>query len=190
MVLTLFFFSVITTSFLNIFTAVSWTPSSTYTPDDITDSIEDGPCSLIPTSDCHLKTTSDGQVHNVWLTTPVSCFVPLLSPVFCQVFLNTYLPPYIGPDSRYHPDATEPLVKDGRALPWQSHDIPITPTQAVEQAGKFFGREHEILGWFIGFLGVLLIVLKCGFICRKRTSSLYALVLVSRDGNYMLIHRA
>jgi len=44
-------------------------------------------------------------------------------------------------------DATEPLVKDGRALVWRSHDIPITATQvADEQAGKLFGRDHEILG--------------------------------------------
>jgi len=44
-------------------------------------------------------------------------------------------------------DATEPLVKDGRALVWRSHDIPKTATKgADEQAGKLFGREHEILG--------------------------------------------
>jgi hypothetical protein len=51
-------------------------------------------------------------------------------------------------------DATEPLVKDGRALVWRSHDIPITATQpADEQAGKLFGRDHEILGLLnVGFM--------------------------------------
>ena len=43
-------------------------------------------------------------------------------------------------------DVMEPLVKDGRALVWRRHDNPITATQvADEQAGKLFGREHEIL---------------------------------------------
>jgi len=59
---------------LDIFTPMSWTLSSTDTPDDIPDTIEDGVYSLIPTSDCHLKSTSDEQVYNIWFTTPVSCF--------------------------------------------------------------------------------------------------------------------
>ena len=38
-------------------------------------------------------------------------------------------------------------VKDGRALVWCRHDIPIMATQAVEeQVGTLFGREYEILG--------------------------------------------
>ena len=44
-------------------------------------------------------------------------------------------------------DATEPLVKDGHALVWWSHDIPIMATQvADEQARTLFGHKHEILG--------------------------------------------
>ena len=76
MVLTAFFFVFVSLNkFLDIFTPMSWTLSSTDTPDDIPDTIEDGVYSLIPTSDCHLKSTSDEQVYNVWFTTPVSYFV-------------------------------------------------------------------------------------------------------------------
>ena len=54
---------------------MSWTLGSADTPDDIPDMIEDGVYSLIPTSDCHLKSTSDEQVYNIWFMTPVSCFI-------------------------------------------------------------------------------------------------------------------
>ena len=163
---------------------MSWTLDSTDTPDDISDSIEDGVYSLFRTSDCHLKSTRYGSR----LRSVILFLVHRPSPCFSQ-----YLPPYIGPDSRYHPGATETLVKDGRAHVSRSHDIPITATQAAvdEQAGKLFGREHEILIVLnIGssfFFGVADCTQDVVFICRKGTSLLYPLVLVSRNGNYMAI---
>ena len=63
-------------------------------------------------------------------------------------------------------DATEPLVKDGRALVWRSHDIPKTATKgADEQAGKLFGREDEILGLLnVGsFISVHVVSLECAY---------------------------
>ena len=57
---------------------------------------------LIPTSDCHLKSTSDEQVHNVW-SWPLSVILfSALSPLFHWVFLNMW--PYLGPGSRYCPN--------------------------------------------------------------------------------------
>ena len=48
-------------------------------------------------------------------------------------------------------DVTQPLVRDGRALVWQSHDIPIMATQAAdEQVG-------EIVWACMRFLGILML---------------------------------
>lgn len=57
---------------VDIFSPMSWTLSSQDTPDDIPDSIENGVYSLIPTTGCHVKCTTDEQVDTVWFTTPVS----------------------------------------------------------------------------------------------------------------------
>lgn len=43
-------------------------------------------------------------------------------------------------------EAIEPVVKDGRALVWRSHDIPRMATaHSDEQTGRLFSRDHEML---------------------------------------------
>ncbi|KAJ3516977.1 hypothetical protein NLJ89_g797 [Agrocybe chaxingu] len=142
----------------DIFTPMSWTLSNyKETPDDIPINIEDGVYSLIPTTNCHLKSTTDEQVDIIWFSTPVldAEVVPKIEDI--QLFTYAHHEGTLPDDSTgiwcwfdlvilENPDATEPRVKDSRALVWRSHDIPKNATETDEQTGRLFGRDHEILG--------------------------------------------
>jgi hypothetical protein len=56
------------------------------------------------------------------------------------------------------PEATEPNVKDGRALVWRSHDITKDSSELSEQEGKIFSlRQPDLLS----FLQVIFVYHDC-----------------------------
>ncbi|KAF9046654.1 acyl transferase/acyl hydrolase/lysophospholipase [Panaeolus papilionaceus] len=141
----------------DIFSPMSWTLSSQDTPDDIPDSIENGVYSLIPTTGCHVKCTTDEQVDTVWFTTPVldKEIIPRIEDI--QLFTHAHHENPPADDAKgiwcwfdlivlENSSSTQPRVKDGRALVWRSHNIPRDATKTIEQVGKLLGRDHDLLG--------------------------------------------
>ncbi|PPR04505.1 hypothetical protein CVT24_013111 [Panaeolus cyanescens] len=141
----------------DIFSPMSWTLYSQGTPDDIPISIENGVYSLIPTTTCHLASTTDEQVDVIWFTTPVldKNIIPRIEDI--QLFTHAHheiLPAY---DTKgiwcwfdlvvlENASSTVPRVKDGRALVWRSHNIPRDATGEEEQIGSLLGRDDDLLG--------------------------------------------
>ncbi|PPQ86546.1 hypothetical protein CVT25_007204 [Psilocybe cyanescens] len=143
----------------DIFSPMSWTLGITSeTPDDIPESIEDGVYSLIPTSGCHVKAVSDEQVHSLWFTTPIleSDVIPKIEDIQLTTYAHHEGSPADDATGVWcwfdlvvlqNAEATEPVIKDGRALVWRSHDVPRAATaNSDEQTGTCFSRNHEMLG--------------------------------------------
>lgn len=143
----------------DLFTPMSWTLSSTQdTPEDIPDTIQDGVYTLVPTSACQVASLTHDQAQTIWFTTPVLDEDVIAKIQDLQLFTQAH--GNQGEDTTgvwtwfdlvilATPEATEPNVKDGRALVWRSHDITKDSSEHKEQTGKLFSLHQQDLLSFL-----------------------------------------
>ncbi|KAF9553084.1 phospholipase [Agrocybe pediades] len=141
----------------DLFCPMSWTLSSGTQTAEIPKSIDDGVYSLVPSGRCHVESKGDDQKTELWFTTPVfqKEVIPNIEDV--QLITQAHHEGVPADDAigtwcwfdlvvLENAEATQPRIKDGRALVWKSHDVPRTDTtEESEQIGKVFGKDHELL---------------------------------------------
>ncbi|KAJ7268361.1 phospholipase [Mycena rebaudengoi] len=146
----------------DLFSPMNWSISSTGPAEDIPEAILHGIYTVTSTTGCHVEVVTNANdpmnltVSRVWFTTPV--LEKHLIPRIEDVQLKTHGhdqgacdDPRAGSWSWYDlailesTKATEPRVKDGRALVWRSHNNEIAQTQPTTRTGIRFDRNHELL---------------------------------------------
>ncbi|KAJ7469448.1 acyl transferase/acyl hydrolase/lysophospholipase [Mycena latifolia] len=146
----------------DLFSPMNWSISSTGPAEDIPEAILHGIYTITSTTGCHVEVVTEANdpmnltASRVWFTTPV--LEKHLIPRIEDVQLKTHGhdqgacdDPSAGSWSWYDlailesTKATEPRVKDGRALVWRSHNNEIAHREPTTRTGIRFDRNHELL---------------------------------------------
>ncbi|KAF5360891.1 hypothetical protein D9756_004636 [Leucocoprinus leucothites] len=145
----------------DIFSPMSWTLSSSETP-DIPDKIENGAYTLVSTTETHVQANSSDIATSIWFTTPPPVKQVLDDFIVnkiegIQLFTVAHHQEHVDGDVEdkwswfdlvilANPEATIPKFKDGRLLVWRSHNVTTGLKGArTEQHGKLFTSKHEVL---------------------------------------------
>ncbi|KAJ2921098.1 hypothetical protein H1R20_g15995, partial [Candolleomyces eurysporus] len=140
----------------DLFSPMAWAlTEGSDMPADIPDTIEDGVYTLTTSEECHLHAKSDEQTDTIWFTTPVleDFIISRIQDIQLFTFAHNQGEANPGTDGIWSwfdlviletPESRTPRIKDGRALVWRSHNVPITSDEDAEQTGKLFNLSHEI----------------------------------------------